>query len=111
MEVPHSEEVANHAVLESCVWYPRGAGEALTEVRIGQPLSREINVIPGAHAFVAVEGNMIGRAIASVLLTRRGRRTWHVRTLLEREPGDLQCRPRVQYGLAARIGKVKSRSR
>ncbi len=61
MRVPHSEEVANHAVLESCVGYPRGAGEALTEVRIGQPLSREINVIPGAHAFDAVEGNMTGR--------------------------------------------------
>jgi hypothetical protein len=93
VRVPHSEEVANHAVLESCVALPRGAGEALTEVRIGQPLSREIDVIPGAHAFDAVEGNMTGRDNASALLTRRGRRTWHVRTLLEREPGDLQCRP------------------
>jgi hypothetical protein len=111
VKVPHSEEVANHAVLESCVWYPRGAGEALTEVRIGQPLSREINVILGAHAFVAVEGYTMGRDIASALSTRRGRRPWHVRTLLEREPGDLQCRPRVQYGPAARIGKAKSRSR
>ena len=111
MQVPHSEEVANHAVLESCVAFPRGAGEALTEVRIGQPLSREINVIPGAHAFLAVEGNMTGRAIASSLLTRRGRRTWHVRTLLAREPGDLQSDHRVQYDPVARIGKAKSRSR
>ena len=93
MQVPDSEEVANHAVPESCVEFPRGAGEALTGVRIGQPLSCEINVIPGAHAFVAVEGNMTGREIASALLTRRSRRTWHVRTLLEREPGDLQFRP------------------
>ena len=74
MRVPHSEEVANHAVLESCVWYPRGAGEALTEVRIGQPLSREINVILGAHAFDAVEGYTMGRASASAPSTRRGRR-------------------------------------
>ena len=111
MKVPHSEEVANHAVLESCVWYPQGSCEALTEVRIVQPLSREINVILGAHAFVAVEGYTMGRDIASALSTRRGRRPWHVRTLLEREPGDLQCRPRVQYGPAARIGKAKSRSR
>ena len=88
-----------------------GQGEALTEVRIGQPLSREINVILGAHAFVAVEGYTMGRDIASAPSTRRGRRPWHVRTLLEREPGDLQCRPRVQYGPAARIGKAKSRSR
>ncbi len=93
MRVPHSEEVANHAVLESCVAFPRGAGEALTEVRIGQPLSREINVILGAHAFEVVEGYTMGRDIASALSTQRGRRTWHVRTLLEREPGDLQCRP------------------
>ena len=111
MQVPHSEEVANHAVLESCVVSREGHGEALTEVRIGQPLSREINVIPGAHAFVAVEGNMTGRDIASALLTRRGRRTWHVRKLLEREPGDLQSDHRALYGLVARIGKVKSRSR
>ena len=63
MRVPHSEEVANHAVLESCVVSREGQGEALTEVRIGQPLSREINVILGAHAFAAVEGNTTGRVI------------------------------------------------
>jgi hypothetical protein len=111
VQVPHSEEVANHAVPESCAVSREGQGEALTGVRIGQPLSREINVIPGAHAFQAVEGNMTGRAIASSLLTRRGRRTWHVRTLLAREPGDLQSDHRVQYDPVARIGKAKSRSR
>lgn len=111
MQVPHSEEVANHAALESCVTPPRGAGEALTEACIGQPLSREIDVISGAHAFKTVEGNITRRDTASALWTRRGRRPWHVRKLLEREPGDLQCRPRVQYGPAARIGKAKSRSR
>ncbi len=111
MRVPHSEEVAIHAVPESCAVSREGLGEALTGVRIGQPLSRVINVIPGAHAFVAVEGNTTGRAIASSLLTRRGRRTWHVRTLLVREPGDLQSDHRVLSGPVARIGKVKSRSR
>ena len=111
MRVPHSEEVANHAVLESCVVSREGQGEALTEVRIGQPLSREINVILGAHAFDAVEGYTMGRDIASALSTRRGRRTWHVRKLLEREPGDLQSDHWALYGLMARIGKAKSRSR
>jgi hypothetical protein len=42
-------------------------------------------------------------------MTRRGRRTWHVRTLFAREPGD------VQSGLSqdgqVRIGKARSRSR
>ena len=111
MRVPHSEEVANHAVLESCVVSREGQGEALTEVRIGQPLSREINVILGAHAFDAVEGYTMGRDIASALSTRRGRRPWHVRTLLEREPGDLQSDHWALYGPVARIGKAKSRSR
>ena len=111
MRVPHSEEVANHTDLESCVAHREVFDEALAEARIGQPLSREINVIPGAHAFDAVEGNMTGRDIASALLTRRGRRTWHVRTLLVREPGDLQSDHRAQYGSVARIGKAKSRSR
>jgi hypothetical protein len=110
VRVPHSEEVANHAVLESCVPSPRGACEALTEARIGQPLSREINLILGAHAFGAVEGNTAGRVIASAPLTRRGHRTWHVRTLLRREPGDLQRRP-TGSAPAVRIGKAKSRSR
>lgn len=111
MRVPDSEEVANHAVPESCAVSREGQGEALTGVRIGQPLSREINVIPGAHAFVAVEGNMTGRDNASALLTWRGRRTWHVRTLPVREPGDLQSDHRALYGPVARIGKAKSRSR
>ena len=111
MRVPHSEEVANHAVPESCVVSREGQDEALTGVHAGQPLSREINVIPGAHAFDAVEGNMTGRDIASALLTWRGRRTWHVCKLLEREPGDLQSDHRVLYGSVARIGKAKSRSR
>ena len=61
MKVPHNREIANHGVAESCVLYREVQGEALTGVRIGQPLSREINVIPGAHAFDAVEGNMTGR--------------------------------------------------
>jgi hypothetical protein len=44
----------------------------------------------GAHAFETVEGNTTVSAIASTRATRRGLRTWHVRTLLVREPGDLQ---------------------
>ena len=31
----------------------------------------------------------LGTLTASAQTTRRGRRTWHVRTLLVREPGDL----------------------
>lgn len=98
VRVPDSEEVANHAVLESCAVHREVLGEALTEVRIGQPLSHESNVIPGADAFDVAEGNMGGASNASAAPTRRGRRTWHVRTLLEREPGDLQSDHRAPSG-------------
>ena len=44
MQVPHSKGVANHTVPESCVRNSREARhEALTGVRVGQPLSREIH--------------------------------------------------------------------
>ncbi len=65
-------------------------GEALTGVRTGQPLSRDSLNVLGADAVQVVEGNIFKRANASTWITRRGRRTWHVRTLLARGPGDLQ---------------------
>jgi RNA-directed DNA polymerase len=46
MEVPYSEGLANHAGPESCVGVREAAGEALTGVRAGWVLSREINAPP-----------------------------------------------------------------
>ena len=65
----------------------------------------------GAHAVIEAEGKTGGRANASAQPTWRGLRPWHVRKLLAREPGDLQLDRRCPYGLAARIGKARSRSR
>ena len=112
MKVPDSEGVANHAVPESCVRSSREAHrEALTGVRVGQPLSREIHLFLGADSVIRAEGNTVGRAIASAQPARRGLRPWHARTLLAREPGDLLLDRRCPYGLAARVGKARSRSR
>jgi hypothetical protein len=112
VRVPDSEGVANHAVPESCVRNGREARhEALTGVRVGQPLSRENNLILGAHAVIRAEGNTVGCAIASARLTRRGLRPWHARKLLAREPGYLLLDRWCLRGLAARIGKARSRSR
>ena len=108
MQVPDDKEVAIHVVPESCASDREVRREALTGVRMGQPLSRDRNVIPGAHAVPEAEGNMSERVIASAQMTRRGRRPWHVRTLLVWEPGDLGS-DQPQYGLA-RIGKARSRS-
>jgi hypothetical protein len=107
-----SKGLANRTGPESCVRSCREARhEALTGVRVGQPLSRENDLFLGAHAVIRAEGNMVGCAIASARSTRRGLRPWHARTLLAREPGDLRLDRWCQYGLAARIGKARSRSR
>jgi hypothetical protein len=101
VKVLHSKDVANHADLESCAAHREVRREALTEARIGQPSSRESWILPGADAVPTAEGNTDGRAIASAQPTRRGPRPWHVRTLLEREPGDLGS-DQLQYGAGPR---------
>lgn len=110
MEVRYDEGLANHIGPEPCAVVREDLGEASAGDRIGQPLSREIDVIPGADAVLLTEGNTDGHAIASVRPARRGRRPWHVRTLLVREPGDLMSGQGGPPPLA-RTGKARSRSR
>ena len=52
-------------VPESCVGHREVSGEALTGVLVGQPLSREITLIPSADVFYSTEGNSAGLVIAS----------------------------------------------
>jgi hypothetical protein len=89
VRVPRSEGVANHTDPEPCGRVREDTAEASAGERIGQPLSRDRRMKPGADAVVSAEGNTHWRNSASVCATRRGRRPWHVRTLLVREPGDL----------------------
>ena len=89
MQVLCSEGVATHTGPEPCVRVREGTGEASAGERIGQPLSRDRRMNSGADAVVSAEGNMHVRVNASASATRRGRRPWHVWTLLVREPGDL----------------------
>lgn len=89
MQVHHDEGVANRIDPESCADAREGTGEALTGERIGQPLSRVRSLIPSADVVQNTEGSTDGREIASARPARRGRRPWHVRTLLAREPGGL----------------------
>src|ERR1035437_4946786 len=88
VQVHHDEGVANRIDPESCADAREGIGEALTGERIGQPLSRESTLIPGADVVPLTEGNTDGCDSASAQTARRGLRHWHVRTLLAREPGD-----------------------
>jgi len=109
VKVHCGEGVAIHTGPESCGACREARVEALTGVRIGQPLSRE-SLLWGADAVETAEGNMAGGVIASRPTTPRGLRPWHVRTLLAREPGDLMADHR-QVRRLVRIGKAKSRSR
>ena len=95
MQVHYDEGVANHIGPESCAGSREGVGEALTGERAGQPLSRDRKLIPGADAVCVAEGNMSKSDNASAWAGRRGRRTWHARTLLVREPGGLRVGRRL----------------
>jgi hypothetical protein len=89
VQVPCDEGIANHIGPEPCAGIRKGVGEAWAGVRAGQPLSRDRKLIPGADAVCVAEGKRSERANASARATWRGRRPWHARTLLAREPGDL----------------------
>jgi hypothetical protein len=83
------EGVATHIGPAPCADVREDVGEASAGEGTGQPLSRERTIIPDADAVSAAEGETGGCASASTRPIRRGRRPWHVRTLLAREPGDL----------------------
>jgi len=107
-----SKGLANRTGPELCVRSCREARhEALTGVRAGQPSSRDskLSWVPTLLRLrKAIRSGALMRVSES---TRRGRRPWHARTLLAREPGDLQLDRGCQHGPAARIGKARSRSR
>jgi hypothetical protein len=89
VKVPNNEEIADHIVPESCVAYREVRREALTGVHIGQPLSHEMNIPRVPTLYAERKATRLCAINASAQLTRRGHRTWHVCTLLAREPGDL----------------------
>ena len=110
MRVRRDEGLAIRIGPEPCAVVREGAGEASAGERAGQPLSRVSVYLQGADAVTYAEGETDGYAIASTRSAQRGRRPWHVRTLLVREPGDLMLDQGGSPPLV-RIGKARSRSR
>ena len=112
MRVPDDQDLASHVVPESCAAHREVGGEALTGVRVGQPLSHEIGCsVLGADAVTVAEGNTRGRAM-QVPVRPGGVRDpgMHVRSL----HGNREiCEPtkRRSDPEAVRIGKARSRSR
>ncbi len=111
VQVPDNKDPANHVVPESCVSHREVRGEALTGVRIGQPLSRDSHKSRTPTLLRKWKATQPSALSASARMVWRGRRTWHVRMLLAREPGDLQSDRRGLCSSAARVGKARSRSR
>jgi hypothetical protein len=109
VEVRYDEELATHVGPELCVAAREDVCEASAGGRAGQPLSHDSCIVLGADMLLIMEGNTTGCVIASDRAAQRGQRPWHVRTLLVREPGDLQS-DLSQHG-QARIGEARSRSR
>jgi hypothetical protein len=105
VQVHYGEGVANHTGPESCAASREGCGEALTGERAGQVLSRETLLIQDADVVTFAEGKTNGRVNASTRSVRRGRRPWHVGTLLVREPGDLSFDHWYQRGGPHREGE------
>ena len=90
VRVPYDEGVANHIAPESCAGGREAEREALTGVRVGQPLSGVRLPYRSADAFQSAEGNTTRRVNASAGRLRVVERPWHARTSLAREPRDLR---------------------
>jgi len=112
VQVHCDEGVANHIGAEPCVGARERAHEASAGEIVGRALSREIRLILGADALREAEGNMGGAPSASARPARRGRRTWHAKTLFVQELGDLMAdHGRCQNASSlVRVGKARSRS-
>lgn len=112
MEVPDSKEVAIRVVPESCAVHREVQGEALTGVRVGQPLSHEMFVQ------LRVPTPLLWRKATRLSAPARALRRpggvrdpgMHVRSL----HGNREiCEPTDHRGdpEAVRVGKARSRSR
>ena len=107
VQVPHDEGVAIHIGPESCVDGREAVREALTGVRVGQPLSGVRLPVRSADALQSAEGHMSWRVSASAGRLRVVVRPWHARTSLVREPRGL--RPARDSRRAGRMAKAGSR--
>ncbi len=74
MEESYVEELATHDVPESCAGIRKDAGEALTGVRTGRVLSREIRSPKVPTLLSEAEGHVAAADIARQMRTTRGRR-------------------------------------
>ena len=82
MQVRYDEGIASHIGPEPCADFREDVGEASVGDSIGQPLSRESEIEPGADAVLIAEGETDGRVTASARPARRGLRPRHVQRFI-----------------------------
>ena len=66
VQVHHDEGVANHIGPEPCGRAREGTTEASVGEPVGQPLSRERAIVPGADVVTVTEGHTSGDVSASL---------------------------------------------
>src|SRR5262249_58720637 len=81
VKVHCDEGVAIHVAPDPCAGVREDVGEASVGEPIGQPLSCETVINPGADVVHLTEGKIGGRGIASGRRAWRGLGPWHVRAL------------------------------
>jgi hypothetical protein len=117
MEYSYSEGVATHTVPESCIFVRKGIDEALTGVRAGQALSREIETpsckrraLRSADAVEASGRPHWGRRHREMLLGSARSKTlrMHASTLCGNR--EIPCLS-VGEGITGRVGKSKDAHR
>ena len=112
MRVPDDQDVASQVVPESCAAHREVCGEALTGVRVGQPLSHEMDIQTRVPTLLLWRKATRAGASSRVLVRPGGVTDpgMHVRSL----HGNREiCEPTKRWSdpVAVRIGKARSRSR
>ena len=111
MQVHCDEGVAIRIGPEPCAGIREGVGEASAGERVGQPLSREINLVPGADAVCWAEGHAGGRANRERSADPARSETLACMDALCTETGRSAVHPEWWQHTRGRIGKARSRSR
>jgi RNA-directed DNA polymerase len=102
MRTLYVEGVATHDGPESCVGVRKGAGEALTGVRAGPVLSREIRSSGCRRCQKKRKATSLGALSRALSGPCAVRDPVHVRSLHAREPGD----PMPAWSVDRRLGRT-----
>jgi hypothetical protein len=108
MRTPDIEGVAIHDGPESCIGVCEGDGEALTGVRAGQPLSREITASGCRRRLTRRKATLPAALARAVRWTPRGLRTCACTESFRARTGRSHCSPVLLIVGQAAWGRLRS---